>query len=142
MNYTKEQLLAKAKPTMNGCLEWQGTIETHGYGVLGNHELAHRVMYTLTKGPIPFGKIVCHTCDNRPCINSEHLFVGGHADNTIDALNKGRIKRFQPTKLTDGQVLEIKQLLEEGANQYAIAEMYGVRQSHISRIKTGIRRAF
>lgn len=140
MRYSREEILANTEVNENGCFEWQGRVGTHGYGVLGDHTLTHRAICELAIGRIPFGKIVCHKCDNRLCCNPEHLFIASHHDNTTDALDKGRIKRFQPTKITDEQLVEIRKLLDEGVNQYTIAERYGVRQPHISRIKSGLRR--
>jgi hypothetical protein len=78
-------------------LEWQGGRDLQGYGqifVRGQAKptrlKAHRVSYELHVGPIPDGMCVCHTCDNPPCLNPEHLWLGTNADNTRDKTEKGR----------------------------------------------------
>ena len=71
------------------CLEWDGCIGHNGYGYLGT-ELVHRAVYEEVRGPILEGLLVCHKCDNPPCINIDHLFLGSHADNLHDAMEKGR----------------------------------------------------
>lgn len=70
------------------------------YGVVwhkGRRWRAHRLAYTLTKGPIPNGLYVCHTCDNPPCCNPNHLWVGTAGQNNTDRHRKGRsVKKARP----------------------------------------------
>lgn len=77
------------------CWEWTGATDPNGYGRLAWNDrlwLAHRVSYTQHVGPIPDGISVCHRCDNPPCCNPAHLFLGTHADNVRDMWAKGRGK--------------------------------------------------
>jgi hypothetical protein len=80
----------------NSCWLWTaGSRGKTGYGAFKiNNKVvdAHRVSYTLYKGEIPNGMYVCHTCDNRKCVNPEHLFLGSAKENWQDGFDKGRIK--------------------------------------------------
>jgi hypothetical protein len=77
------------------CWEWGGARNTSGYGWFrfGPDRTptgAHRVAYELSNGPIPDGLAVLHRCDNPPCVNPAHLFLGTNQDNVTDKVNKGR----------------------------------------------------
>lgn len=75
------------------CWPWLGTVDPKGYGKLkikGKWVSSHRLAYQLAKGPIPVGMSVCHACDNPPCCNPFHLWIGTHAENMRDMQTKGR----------------------------------------------------
>jgi hypothetical protein len=82
--------------TETGCMEWQGWCNRKGYGEVGvkfnRNEHVHRVVFRGLRGPIPDGMIICHTCDNRKCINPLHLFPGTIDINNKDMALKGRCK--------------------------------------------------
>lgn len=80
-----------------GCWLWTGTRSSYGYGVIGCVKerggrtlRTHRVSWELHFGPIPDGLYVCHRCDNPPCANPAHLFLGTNSDNSNDKVVKGR----------------------------------------------------
>lgn len=75
------------------CWQWQGSKFTTGYGAFsigGKNRAAHRVAYELTHGAIEGGLHICHSCDNRLCVNPLHLFSGTRSDNMRDMVSKGR----------------------------------------------------
>ena len=71
----------------NGCRNWTAAVNNKGYGRFkldGRFPLAHRIAWELVNGPIPYGKLVLHKCDNPRCCNTDHLYIGTYSDNNSD----------------------------------------------------------
>lgn len=136
-------LVDRTVVTENGCVEWTATRNKLGYGttkVAGKSKLAHRLSYERSVGPIPEGLCVLHRCDNPPCINPDHLFLGTRYDNTQDMINKGRMRKASGensgrSKFTAEQILKIRDDKRSGK---IIADEYGVAKSSITRIRSRI----
>ena len=120
-----------------GCWEWTGAISaSRGYSNFwdGNgYTTGHRWAYEHFVGPAG-DKVVCHTCDNRKCVNPAHLFLGTPAENAADMVRKGRQSRGvqrHNAKLTEGVVRAIR--AESGPHR-EIAARYGLTRRHVSQI--------
>jgi hypothetical protein len=133
-----------------GCLNWTGVRNHRGYGRYTfstddgiKQGSAHRFALELALGrPIAESMNVCHRCDNPPCCNAEHLFEGTTLDNLLDCREKGRDRhrdgeRHGMAKLKDADIPAILAAVASGEPQTSIARRFGVRQSTISRIRTG-----
>ena len=146
----------------DGCWLYIGAIDSYGYGIVSDHGKvvkAHRYSWELLYGPIPKGLCVCHHCDNPPCVNPAHLFLGTNADNTADRNAKGRQAKGDRTgarlypekytfqgvprakgeangsaKLTEAKVRTIRQSYTEGISSYILARQYNVARHTISSI--------
>lgn len=79
------------------CWIWIGSRLPSGYGRIGGRGYAHRVSWALANGPIPAGMCILHRCDNPPCVNPSHLWIGTVADNMHDRDRKGR-HRYGPNR--------------------------------------------
>jgi hypothetical protein len=141
----KERFESKVHKT-SYCWMWTGAKSSTGYGSIGSGRRrdpvlhAHRVSWAMYRGAIPKGMYVLHCCDNRLCVNPEHLFLGTHATNMKDMREKGRQSRgaSRPlAKLTEKQVQEIRQRYNQGGcTQREMAIEYGMGQAEISDIIT------
>ena len=140
----KDRFFARVQKS-ESCWIWTG-VTRNGYGsffVRGvGWRYAHRISWILVNGPIPDGLCVLHRCDNRPCVNPAHLFLGTKAENTADMVSKGRgrggVSRGEsnPTsKLTETQVREIR---KETCPERETAARYGVTRANINYIKRGV----
>jgi hypothetical protein len=130
----------------DGCWVWTGWINNKGYGIaavgkkLAN---AHRHSWTIHNGPIPAGIQVLHHCDNRCCVNPDHLFLGTHKDNMADMAAKGRaasspgISNPSHVKLTEHDVREMLGLREAGAKVLILAARFGVSKGMVQHICHG-----
>lgn len=130
----------------NGCWKFTGNVHpTTGYGrisVKGKWHSAPRVFFNQFKGKFDENLQVCHTCDNRECVNPDHLFLGTNLDNHRDMWAKKRGKVPSPkrgetspvSKLSDDEREDIKGLRQNGLTLKEIATLYGVGISTIHRI--------
>lgn len=115
----------------NGCWNWSGSLYngyghfTHGGVKRGAHVWSYRVFVGSTNG-----LCVLHKCDNRQCVNPEHLFLGTQGNNIQDALQKGRMAK----KLTADQVRDMRRLREYGLTCTALGKKFNITHSLVSLI--------
>jgi hypothetical protein len=136
----------------NDCWVWTGCKNKKGYGVagsgiIGGSKRAHRACWEYCNGKIPDGLGVLHKCDNPPCVNPEHLFLGTNQDNVDDRERKGRASNHLKgcageanglAKLDEQEVIWIKRLLATGKMSHrAIARIFSVTAANISGIARG-----
>lgn len=122
-----------------GCWEWTASTGDGGYGRISIGDVRHqvtRVVWEVTFGPIPAGMLVCHSCDNPPCVRPDHLFLGTQRENMKDAGRKGRLSLGHPRKLTVDQLRELRAAYDAGASPSRLAPLYDVSVSHAYRLAT------
>lgn len=129
------------------CVEWHKARTRAGYGLKWHNkkvQYVHRITYAEAHNlELTRDDVICHKCDNPACYNIDHLFLGTHADNYRDSVEKGRNSKgfmLPQTRLSDEQVKEIRVARAAGARVVDLAKNYGVHQSHISKITAAKRR--
>ncbi len=135
----------------DGCWLWNAAKDQNGYGnfsVYGRSRgpvKAQRFSFAYHHQKDPDGFDVCHSCDNPPCINPAHLFLGTHHENMLDSKEKGRMKIASKgkkgslnnqAKLTEVEVMKIIALIGSGVSNSGIARTFNVDRSTIYLIKT------
>ncbi len=134
------------------CWPWVGYRDRSGYGIVyrdGGTTKAHRAAWELTNGPITDNLWVLHRCDNPPCVNPAHLFLGTARDNVADMMAKGRAvpRSHLPehvlrgmaagrARLTDEQVIAIRKSAVEGYGLRRLGRDYGVSYGTICALVT------
>jgi len=128
------------------CWGWSASVDDWGYGRIGighpHWDRGHRVSWRLHFGEIPDGLCVCHHCDNPPCCNPAHLYLGSPADNARDAVSRGRM--FVPrgelapkAKLKLADVQQIRDRWAAGEGVVALARAFDVHRTTIYRLIRG-----
>lgn len=145
MKTASERFMGRVYPEPNtGCWLWGGALGPKGYGSFasgGRKWIVHRFSWFLHRGEDPGTMCVLHRCDNPPCVNPDHLFLGTKGENNRDRDAKGRGHDFRggkhpQSKLTDDAVRDIRTSCEP---QVALAKRYGVDASTVSHARSGKR---
>jgi hypothetical protein len=132
-----------AKNNDNGCWEYTGA-KVDGYGQFmlflngkRKNVRAHRLSWEIHNSDIPEELVVCHRCDNRKCVNPEHLFLGTKAENSSDMVSKGRQAKWERNnraKITKDDVERIVFLRDSGYTCKQVGEIFGLSKSQVSKI--------
>lgn len=126
----------------DSCWLWRGGKNRRGYGKFGiGHKtiIASRYSYEIYKGKITENMLICHTCDNPPCVNPDHLWQGTNSDNIRDSFKKCRsvIRKGEENsnaKLTEKNVLEIRELFKNNHKVKDIACNYDITTNYCRAI--------
>jgi hypothetical protein len=124
----------------DACWLWTGSVRPDGYGQVtlgGRNNLVPRAMWVITNGPIPGGLNVCHSCDNPTCCNPAHLFLGTQQANVLDMVAKRRHAigaKHGLSKLTEAQVVEMRNRHAQGERVGVLAKNYGVSPATVCRV--------
>ncbi len=143
------RLIARVPEIVSGkCWVWHGAKTPKGYGNFGGGTkgarwtvYCHRVSWEYHNGPIPEGLCVLHRCDNPPCVNPEHLFLGTKAENNADCWLKGRYNQGEnrwSAKLKEIEIPAIRALLALGFSTVRVGRLFNVSDATIGQVKRGI----
>jgi len=124
------------------CWPWLGATTPNGYGIISinyRNRGTHRLAYELATGVAPGELFVCHTCDNPPCCNPAHLYLGTPKDNTRDMHERGRCRaprgsQHHAAKLTEAAVLAIRRRRAAGERATDLAVEFAVSKPTITRV--------
>lgn len=129
------------------CWVWTGGKGRGGYGQTTfnyKHKAAHRAAWEVTFGEIPSGMMVCHRCDNPPCCNPHHLFLGSNSENQLDSVKKKRSRAARQdgesnymAKLTENEVLEIRRRRGAGESGASLSREFGISQGALCQAYKG-----
>jgi hypothetical protein len=128
------------------CWLWTASTDRRGYGLIGvaasKPEKAHRVSWTLNRGPIPRGCHVLHRCHDTRCVNPDHLYLGNCQDNARDRVNAKRTNAVQGGRhpnalLSEDTVVAILQSVSDGASQASVAKRYRIASTTVHDICAG-----
>jgi len=133
--------------TLDTCWEWQGALNTAGYGVMSSHGrtlTAHRIACYWLHGPAPSEKpCALHSCHNPKCCNPKHLRWGSHEENMQEKVTAGRANFLGPrgslsghTSLTEQDVLSIRSRVAKGEKQADLARGFKITRGSMSSIIT------
>jgi hypothetical protein len=135
--------MANLKRSPTGCLEWQASCFSDGYGKVwfeGRRWGVHRLVYVLINGPISRADEVLHSCDNSICAEPSHLSKGSHAQNMQEASERKRFKvgeNHRSARLTNCEVSVIKKLLALNVRPTRIAQIFEVHYTGIVHMRRG-----
>lgn len=139
-----EKILGMIDVASDGCYNWIAGTNGDGYGYVWfakKYWRAHRLFWVILKGDIPDNKIICHVCDNRKCVNTDHLFIGTKADNNKDRAEKDRNRDQKGTKnnMAKLTVTEVMSILYNKTPRKTIAAKFNVCRQTVDAIKNGKR---
>jgi len=135
------------KRGLDECWPWTAAISGNGYGSFklgGKPQTSSRVAWLASYGRPAGDNMVLHKCDNRPCCNPAHLYLGDVKQNSRDMVERGRTRNTvmfgeanPRSKLTNAKIVAIRELFATGLNNKQIAADFGVTHQMISKIRRG-----